>query len=524
MKLSQKNLVYSVVLASILLLLLLGYFIYMLPSLYVDYMMEQNLKSIRQQHEAYMEQGTYEGVKVNNTTACYSIKIPEKGNSIFITGKAFSVKVTATEKHLQELLAQIKEQLKDYGKSSEGHTVELWEQDQETMHEILGLIKEIAQEEVSLPVDLDFLYVQDIEQEFQYEPSKIYSYGGNVIIIESSVEESGNRYTNYMAVEKTNESLVFSFLPVVTPEMNEIRSIVLQSVPMLGAVVLLVVLLFSQLYSRGIVEPIVRLVAHAERMKTTEGFAVQPLDEKWKGKGDEVGELADTLDELYLKIKDSYQKLEEENRRQEVFLRSSTHQLKTPIAAALLLVDGMINEIGKYKETKVYLPKVKEQLLSMRQMVEEILYLNHCEENMKLQRVELGGFIRKRLIHYQVTIGDKELAVEILEKERLEMYTDEVMISQIIDNIISNVVKYTPPGGNIQIEISQHKIRVENSGVIIPEELLPHIFDPFVSGNHSGGGHGLGLYIAAYYAKKIKADIAIYNSENSVVTILTFEN
>lgn len=524
MKLGRKNLVYSVLLAGMMLLLLLGYFIYMLPSLYVDYMAEQNLKSIRQQHNTYMEHGTYEGVKVKSTTACYSIKIPQEGNSIFITGKAFSVKVTVTEEHLQEMLAQMKEQLQDYGKSSEENTMEQWEQEQETMRETLERIKEIAQEEVSLPVALDFLYVQDIEQEFQYEPFKIHSYGENVIIIESSVEESGNKYTNYMAVEETNEALVFSFLPVVTPEMNEIRSIVLQSIPMLGAVVLLLVLLFSQVYSRGIVEPMVELVEHAEQMKSTEGFTVGPLAKKRKRKGDEVGELAEILDDFYLKIKESYQKLEEENKRQEVFLRASTHQLKTPIAAALLLVEGMINEVGKYKETKVYLPKVKEQLLSMRKMVEDILYLNRCEEHIKFQSLELGSLVRKQLMHYRVAVAEKELKMEVAEKEKLKVVTDEMMITQIIDNVISNVMKYTPFGERVQIEISRHKIVMKNYGVIISEELLPHIFEPFVSGNHTGGGHGLGLYIAAYYAKKINADITIQNSENSVVTTLTFEN
>lgn len=62
MKLGRKNLLYSMTLAGILMLLLIGYFICMLPSLYVNHVMEQNLKSIREQHKAYMETGSYEGV------------------------------------------------------------------------------------------------------------------------------------------------------------------------------------------------------------------------------------------------------------------------------------------------------------------------------------------------------------------------------------------------------------------------------------------------------------------------------
>ena len=55
MKLGRKNLVYSLILAGIMLLFLVGYFIYMLPSLYVDYVMEQNLKSVKEQHNAYIK-------------------------------------------------------------------------------------------------------------------------------------------------------------------------------------------------------------------------------------------------------------------------------------------------------------------------------------------------------------------------------------------------------------------------------------------------------------------------------------
>ena len=93
MRLGRKNLLYSMALAGILLLFLVGYFICMLPSLYVDYMMGQYLKSIRAQHKAYMEQGTYEGVRVRNSTACISVEIPAQGDWLLITGKSFSAEI-----------------------------------------------------------------------------------------------------------------------------------------------------------------------------------------------------------------------------------------------------------------------------------------------------------------------------------------------------------------------------------------------------------------------------------------------
>lgn len=532
MKLGRKNLIYSVILAGIMLLFLVGYFIYMLPSLYVDYVTEQNLKAVKEQHKAYVKNGTYEGVQVRNPSACVSIEIPDVGESILVTGKAFSVRVTAEDEKLKSFLRQCREFMQSYEDSVREDT----KLNEDSMKALEEQIKIIAQDmeqnfkgNTDMPISLELLYVQDMASEYESQKVKFHMGSDNMIVIETGVEDSGNQYTNYIAMERTGEGFVFSMLPVMTPDMNEIRPVVLGSLPMLGAVILLLVLLFSQVYSNGIVAPIVQLVQHTERMKYTKGFAVEPISGKWKKRTDEVGELADTLEDLYAKVKESYRQLEEknnqlmeENRRQEIFLRASSHQLKTPISAALLLVDGMINEIGKYKNKEEYLPKVKEQLLSMRKMVEDILYLNHCGENIRMQQLEVRKLLEERLQAYQVAIADKQIRVEMTGRQDMQAYTDEMMITQILDNLLSNAVKYTPMGENIQIQIKDKEVTIENHGVTVSEEILPHIFDPFVSGNHGTGSHGLGLYIASYYAKKIGVDISIYNEINGVVTKICF--
>ena len=71
------------------------------------------------------------------------------------------------------------------------------------------------------------------------------------------------------------------------------------------------------------------------------------------------------------------------------------------------------------------------------------------------------------------------------------------------------------------------RVRIENYGVRIPEELLPHVLEPFVSGSHerdSSGtrSHGLGLYIASYYAKKLGILLSVSNGKDSVAAELMF--
>ena len=562
MRLGRKNLLYSMALAGVMMLFLVGYFIYMLPSLYVEHVMEQNLKSIYEQHRAYMETGSYDGVGVRNATACFSVEIPLEGNCILVTGKAYSAEIIVKDKRILEILGNCREKLEAGGilrkeedaadipgeKTGEGKAADSladgkqakWEIELTDEVEALeAVLREALSDAGSFPVEVRLLSGNGIEEDFFNESMKVHTYSGDLIIMESGVEDAHNRYANYIAMEQTKDSIVLSCLPVVAPDADEIRPVVLPSLPMLGAVLVLLVLLFSQMYSEGIVGPILRLARHAEEMELAHDFAVGRMSEEWPDRKDEVRELADTLDDFYLQIRESYQRLEEknreleeENRRQEIFLRASSHQLKTPIAAALLLVEGMINEVGKYRETKAYLPRVKEQLLSMRKMVEEILYLNHCAENRKIQLTNVGELLAQRLYSYQVELADRRISVAVSGEKGLSLCTDEMMITQILDNLLSNAVKYTPRDGYIKIELKEcsekekPEIRIENSGTPIDGDLLPHIFEPFVRGSHEAASsldsHGLGLYIASYYAKKLGITLSVRNGEGCVIAAVVF--
>lgn len=534
LKLGRRNLFYSMILAGCMLTFLVGYFVYMLPSLYVDYTMEQNLKAIKEQHRSFVETGTYKEVQIKNPTSCFSVKIPDDGESIFITSKMFSAEIKVTDERLMEIFTELREYFKDYNGQEEFDAEGLKSQFEEKGERWAEILQEVFSENLSLPFQIQMKEFGDMENGYQNEYGKMHLVSDEFVVFEMGIEDANNKYVNYMAVGRKEDSLIMTYLPVMTPDMNEIRPIVLQSIPMLGAVIFLLVLLFSQAYSRGIVTPIVQLVRHTQLRKDAHAFEVSPMEEKWEKRGDEIGMLAVTIEELYQKLRASYeeleeknQKLEEENKRQEVLLRASSHQLKTPISAALLLVDGMKNNIGKYQDREKYLPKVKEQLLSMKKMVEDILFLNHCGENLDFENVEIRKVLETQLALYRITITDRQLNVSIEGLPAKILYTDETALTHILSNLLSNAVNYTPSGERIRILLEEEKLTIQNQGSHIDEELLPHIFDPFVSGSHNQkesnlNSHGLGLYIASYYAKKTSLRIKINNIGDSVVTLLYF--
>lgn len=488
--LDYKNRLYSILLALILLCFLVGYFLYMLPSLYVDYRMGQNLKTVKTQHETYIKSGSYEGAANTNPTSCISIHIPYEGNSIFLTNAFFHAELTAKDGYVKTILHEFQEILYKYSSAPQNQGTLLTGQNSskelsENMNSAFDHWKELLKTEQinfsSLPFTISATPGQTASYESQY--TKIHMVSDHYLIAEAIAADRENTYTSYFAMENADDGFIVTILSCVTPDMNDIRPVVLQSLPMIGAMLLLLVLIFSQIYSRGILTP------------------------------------------LYVALKKQNQALDEENKRQELFMRASSHKLKTPLSAALLLLDGMIGQVGKYKDTQIWLPKVKSQLLSMRKMVEDILSLNYGREQLQYRAVNLIALLDRCLESNRIAISDKKLQIVRPGVKDLAVIADENILMQILDNIISNAIKYTPAGESVEIRIDSQALSIENHGVTIPEDILPHVFDPFVSGNHESGnaGHGLGLYIASYYAKQMDFSLFIENRTECVVTTLLWK-
>ncbi|MBD5516704.1 MAG: HAMP domain-containing histidine kinase [Lachnospiraceae bacterium] len=543
MGLRKKTFLYSVVLALIMIVFVIGYFVLMLPSLYVDYVMNSNLQSAAQIQIRYMEERSYDHLTVKNPSSVFTMEIPNTGDEVYLAGKFYRLTVVVRDEELQSLLNRTRQIM---GKVESLEQLEnmddLWTADREDTTDGLGQedfkefvskwqdkLKEIfaGQNLISedFPIEVK-LEQRDNEQVYSGEYSKVHMMSGDVIVYEAGVSGGNYSYTTYVAMGRTQDALIITVLPTMTPQMEEITPIVMGSLPMIVSVIFLVVLVSSGFFAGRIVNPIIRLANHAEsagiagHFKTDEFAFVS--DRK-----DEIGTLERNLQELYTRLRDSYEDLacknhmlEEENERREVFLRASSHQLKTPIAAALLLVEGMLNEVGKYKDTKIYLPEVKQQLLSMRKIVEDILYLNYHAKDMQQEDVAVEVLAQELVRAYAVQAEDKKLQVIIDGKGIVQ--TDREMLKKIADNLLSNAVQYTPEQQKIVIEINDTKLCMTNYGVTIDEELLPNVFEPFVSSDGSRKGRGLGLYVAKYYSKLAGYKLKIENIENGVRTELYF--
>jgi signal transduction histidine kinase len=502
----------------------------MLPSLYVDYMSNENYNAIVKQHKGYLKDGSYQHVEIKNPS-CITLEVPFKDESVIVTGKSFQTTITPSTDEMKTLLSDIKGYVKlqmdafqaddqnfNQDKMNEELKVKVSEWKDSLMSQA-GLLND-------LPFDIKTQTDTSYLQNYWDESTKLHYYSEDTLFIEAGVEDGTNHYTNYIGFTFDSDRIILSYLPTMTPQINEITPIVVRSLPMLIAVIVLFALVVSYLYSKGIVNPIIALVKHTEMVKGSGMIANASLPVKGN---DEIAMLVRTLNELYEELDKNYKTLEhindelnEKNKRQQVFLRSSSHQLKTPIAAALLLVEGMINQVGKYQDMKVYLPEVKLQLLSMRKIVEDILYLSRCEENVTFERIDLNVLVNSQLLQHQFALAEGRFTLVTDYQDGSFVTSDSNLLPKIVDNLISNAIVHSKEGATITIMTKSNQLEIHNSDAHIDEALMPNIFEPFVQGSHHGKGHGLGLYIVTYYANILGATVKIMNSKDGVLTKVVF--
>ncbi len=514
MNLSKKTFFYSILLSSLIVVLIVSYFVFLFPSLYVNHIENNNYNAAVDLQRKYVKLRSYQDLEVKNPTGTVTIDIPFHGNDMIVVNKFVSGTVTVKDPDILGMLDKLKFYAKNPKELSD-HTDNWFD-----VNLIEKKIKEYSNRLKSLP----FTLVWDTfgNEEYEWEASnKIHIVSDDFYVLVSKVIQGGSKYTTYMAMTVTENSIVATLMSVTTPDMQDITPVVFQSLPMIVAIITLFVLLLSQIFSKWIITPIIRLSKHAELVKKHKNMEIMPIS---LSGNDEITSLSKNLNELYMNLRENYKELEDnnitlsmENERQEVFLRAFSHQLKTPISAALLLVQGMYEEIGKYKDTKVYLPKVKEQLISMQKIVEDIIYLNHCSENTKMEPQDLDHIINTSLSGLEISIAEKSLSVEMSGKIGC-IQTDGEMLKIILDNLISNAVNHSPENGLIRINKSSNTIQILNYHSSIPENILPHIFEPFVTSNHKQKGHGLGLYIVRYYSQFLKCQVSVRNIEDGVET------
>lgn len=223
-----------------------------------------------------------------------------------------------------------------------------------------------------------------------------------------------------------------------------------------------------------------------------------------------------------LKVRDEQVAKEHElNRAKSEFVSLASHQLKTP----LTIIKWYINMLtagyagGSLEKEKEYLEKIYNNTERMIELIDAFLNVSRLELgvfSIKKEPINLKDKMELILENFAPKIKEKNLElIRSYTKSNFVFASDVKMIQIIFENLISNAIKYTPSGGQIQVRMQKKGneilVGVADTGIGIPKNQQSKIFTKFFRADnattHKSDGTGLGLYIVKAVVEKIGGKI-----------------
>lgn len=203
------------------------------------------------------------------------------------------------------------------------------------------------------------------------------------------------------------------------------------------------------------------------------------------------------------------------------FVSNMTHELKTPIAIAYSANDALLNyDTANDPQKKVtYLNIANKQLKRLGELVENILSMSmERRKTMKLnpERVLLRSFIEEISTAHRMR-AEKTITINVNVDDGVSIEADKTHLSNILNNLIDNAIKYSGDSVEITISGNEREISVADNGIGIPAKSLPYLFNRFYRVPHGNRqdvrGYGIGLYYVKSILDKMRWSIDVKSKE-----------
>lgn len=322
---------------------------------------------------------------------------------------------------------------------------------------------------------------------------------------------SGQVVRQFQNVLSDEKGLVIGYISVAIPleESQLVLNNLLVTLLLLFPIVLVVLYFTSKFIAQKQIAPVKLLTNSAEKITQ------ENLNERIP-----LPVVKDELYTLTTSINKLLDRLEGAVLREKQFSSNASHELRTPLSVLKGTLDLMIR---KPRNNEYYIEKSTTCLTEvnrMSEMVDQLLLLARYEnanDLVKITTVNLSEIIDAIIARNSAGIEQKSLTLDLQVEKDTTVYSDIFMVEQILENIFSNAVKYSPEESTIYIESSkstgQVQLIIRDEGIGMNSEELAQIFQRFYrvdeSRNATVKGYGLGLSIASRFADLLQIKIEV---------------
>jgi two-component system sensor histidine kinase SenX3 len=218
------------------------------------------------------------------------------------------------------------------------------------------------------------------------------------------------------------------------------------------------------------------------------------------------------------------------------FVANVSHELKTPATSLRLLAESLEETIDEDPvQARLFAAQLKKETERLSNLITDLLDLTRLESQEQVENpvpVDVRSVLMTVLARIRRVAREKNITLQWKRFGKAAQYTvrgDETLLTSMFTNVVDNAVKYTPPGGRVEVmggfEGSEIVVRVSDTGIGIPESKLPRIFERFYrvdkARSKATGGTGLGLSIVKHVAENHGGRVTVESrsGEGSTFTV-----
>ena len=232
------------------------------------------------------------------------------------------------------------------------------------------------------------------------------------------------------------------------------------------------------------------------------------------------------------------------NKAKSVFLSNMSHDIRTPMNAIVGFTTLAINHIDRKEQVQEYLKKIMTSGNHMLSLINDVLDMSRIESgkmHLDEKHCSLPEILHglRNILHADIAAKQLELYIDAVDIFDEEICCDKLRLNQVLLNLLSNSVKYTPAGGTISMRITEkpgapegsanYEFIVKDTGIGMSKEFVAHIFDPFERERNSTisgiQGTGLGMAITKNIVDMMNGTIDVTSEQGKgteVVVCFTF--